>query len=141
MSQTVILHGRSQREFAKSLVDKAPQDAVLTIKAAKRTTAQNDLLWALLSDVSRSKPEGRVHTPDVWKSLVMHACSHAVQFEMGLNGQPFPVGFKSSKLTVSEMSDLITWIIQYGDEHGVQWTSRDEITPLSSSSTSETEGR
>lgn len=127
MSQTIILHGPSQRSFAKSLIDKAPKDAVLTIKAAKRTIPQNDRLWAMLSDISRAKPEGRQHTPETWKILTMHACGHAVQFETGLNGQPFPVGFSSSKLSVAQMTDLITWIRQYGDEHGVQWTDPQDI--------------
>ncbi|RWO34778.1 MAG: hypothetical protein EOS10_00295 [Mesorhizobium sp.] len=122
MAQTVILRGQSQRDFAKALLDRAPADAVVTIKAATRSNDQNALMWCLLSDLSRAKPEGRMHTTDVWKQLVMHACGHAVQFELGLNGQPFPTGFKSSRLTKNEMSDLIEWIYQYGAEHGVVWT-------------------
>lgn len=120
--QTIILHGPSQRAFAKQMIDRAPADAVLSVREAKRSLDQNSKLWALLSDVSRSKPAGRRHTPEVWKTLFMHACGHAVQFEMGLNGQPFPSGFSSSKLTKSQMADLITFIIQWGDENGVVWT-------------------
>jgi hypothetical protein len=122
MAQTLILDGPRQRAIAKQLIDAAPRDAVLTIKPQTRTNEQNALMWCLLSDLSRAKPEGRMHTPEVWKQLVMHACGHAVQFETGLNGQPFPTGFRSSRLTKHEMADLITWIIQYGDEQGVQWT-------------------
>lgn len=76
----------------------------------------------MLSDLSRAKPEGRMHTPEVWKHLVMHACGHAVQFEIGLNGQPFPTGFRSSRLTKAQMSDLIEWVYAYGAEHGVVWS-------------------
>lgn len=120
--QTIILHGNSQREFAKRLIDKAPVGAVLNVKEAKRTTDQNAKMWAMLSDISRAKPEGRQKTTEVWKQLFMHACGHEVQFETGLNGQPFPTGFRSSQMTVTQMADLITFIQQYGDEHGVQWT-------------------
>lgn len=120
--QTVILAGPTQRQFAKTLIDRAPVNAVLNIKEATRTGDQNNKLWALLSDLSRAKPEGRRHTPEVWKALVMHACGHAVQFEIGLNGQPFPIGFRSSRLTKSQMSDLIEWILQYGAEQGVVWS-------------------
>lgn len=126
MAQTVLLIGPSQRAFAKSLIDKAPAGAVLSIRESKRTNDQNALMWCLLSDISRSMPDGRRHTPEVWKELMMHACGHAVQFEMGLNGQPFPVGFRSSKLTKSQMADLITFIQQYGDEKGVVWTGPEE---------------
>ena len=127
MSQTVILHGQSQKLFAKNLIDKAPVGAVLTIREANRSIDQNSKLWAMLSDVSRSMPDGRRHTAEVWKTLFMHACGHAVQFETGLNGQPFPTGFRSSRLTKSQMADLITFILQWGDEKGVVWTDPEDL--------------
>lgn len=120
--QTVILHGPSQKAFALSLIEKAPADAVLTIRPATRTVDQNSKLWAMLSDVSRAMPDGRRHVPEVWKTLFMHACGHSVQFEMGLNGQPFPTGFRSSKLTKAQMGELIEFIYSYGAEKGVVWT-------------------
>src|SRR3569623_1398765 len=70
----------------------------------------------------RATPEGRCQTPEVWKALFMHACGHAVQFENGLNGQPFPTGFRSSRLTKAEMSELIECILEYGARHGVRWS-------------------
>lgn len=126
MAQTVILAGPSQRAFAKNLIDKAPAGAVMTVREATRTNDQNAKMHAMLSDVSRAMPDGRRHTPEVWKALFMHACGHAVQFEMGLNGQPFPIGFRSSRLTKSQMSDLIETIYQYGAEKGVVWTEPQE---------------
>jgi hypothetical protein len=122
MAQTVILRAASQRSFAKMLIDRAPLDAVVTIREAGRTLDQNAALWAALSDISRAKPDGRMHTPEVWKELMMHACGHACQFEMGLDGQPFPVGFRSSKLTKSQMSDLLEFVHEYGARHGVMFT-------------------
>ena len=127
MAQTVILVGPSQRAFAKQLIDRAPYEAIVTVKAATRSNEQNAKLWAMLSDLSRAKPEGRMHTPEVWKQLVMHACGHAVQFEIGLNGQPFPTGFRSSRLNKAQMSDLIEWIYAYGAEHGVVWTEPERV--------------
>lgn len=123
MAQTVRLAGDSQRQLAKRLVDAAPKDAVVKISEATRTTDQNSKLWAMLSDVSRSKPEGRTHTPEMWKALFMNACGHEVQFLNGIEGgNPFPVGFSSSRLKVSEMRDLIDFIASYGDRHGVRWS-------------------
>ena len=120
--QTVILRGASQRALAKQLIDRAPADAVVQISEAKRSLDQNAKMHAMLSDISRAKPEGRMHTPEVWKTLMMHACGHAVQFELGLNGQPFPVGFRSSRLTKAQMSDLIEFIAEYGARHNVLWS-------------------
>lgn len=120
--QTIILRGSSQRDLACQMIRNAPVDAVVNIREATRTTDQNSKMWAMLSDVSRARPEGRAHTSEVWKNLFMHACGHAVQFEMGLDGQPFPTGFRSSRLTVRQMSDLITFIYAWGDARGVRWS-------------------
>jgi hypothetical protein len=125
MAQTVILRGQSQRLFAKNLIDRAPVDAVVTVREAARTLDQNALMWSLISDVSRAKPEGRMHTPEVWKCLFLSACGHAVQFEVGLDGKPFPVGFHSSRLNKAQMSDLLDFIQEYGARHNVNWTTPD----------------
>lgn len=120
--QVTILRGEPQRALAKRIIDAAPVDAVVSVKAPTRTLDQNSLLWAMLSDVSRAAPDGRRHTPDVWKALFLSACGHAVQFETGLDGHPFPIGFRSSRLTKGQMSDLIEFISSYGAEKGVKWT-------------------
>ncbi|MHA6684449.1 recombination protein NinB [Mesorhizobium sp. A556] len=123
MAQTVILDGPRQKAVAKNLIDRAPFNAVLTIKEATRNLDQNARMWAMLSDVSRSKPEGRHWTPETWKAAFMHSLGHQVQFCEGLdNSGPFPLGFRSSRLTVRQMADLITVIQEYGDRHEVAWT-------------------
>lgn len=120
--QTVILASEAQRRLAHGLIDKAPAGAVVNVREATRNRDQNARMWAMISDVSRAKPEGRCHTPDMWKALFMKACDHEVTFIMGLDGEPFPVGFRSSRLTVRQMADLITVIAEYGDRHGVRWS-------------------
>jgi hypothetical protein len=121
--QTVRLIGPTQREFAKSLIDRAPADAVVNIREATRSTDQNAKMWAMLSDVSRAQPEGRRWTTETWKCAFMHALGHQVQFAEALDGcGPFPIGFRSSRLSKGQMADLITYIGEYGDRHGVQWS-------------------
>ena len=122
MTQVVHLLGNYQRELAKKLIDKAPANAVVKISPEKRSDDQNAKMWAMLSDVSRAKPEGRRHVPEVWKCLFMQACGHEVAFEQGLDGRPFPIGFHSSKLTKAQMSDIIEFIYSYGAKHGVKWS-------------------
>lgn len=123
--QRVNLRGEAQRELARHLVTVAPPDAVVTIREATRSGAQNDKMWAMLSDVSRAKPQGRRHTPEVWKCLFMAACGHAVQFEAGLDGHPFPIGFRSSRLSKRQMNDLIEFIYAFGAQNNIEWS--DEI--------------
>lgn len=117
----IYLVGNTQREYAHRAVREAPKGCVVSITKPKRTIPQNDKLWAILTDISKAQPDGRQHTPDVWKCLMMKACGHAVQFELGIDGQPFPVGYSSSKLNKEQMCDLITCALEYGDRHGVEW--------------------
>lgn len=127
MAQTVVLVGDSQRSFAKQLIDKAPKNAVVSIKEATRSNEQSAKMYAMLSDISRAKPDGRRWTPDTWKAAFMNSTGHQVQFCEGLDDSgPFPLGFRSSRLTVKQMSDLIEVIYEYGTRHGVRWTHKEE---------------
>lgn len=126
MSQTIILRGDMQRALAKRMIDHAPPDAIVKIGAATRTTDQNNKMWAMLSDISRAKPEGRMHRPEIWKCLFMNALGHETWFETGLNNRPFPIGFQSSRLTKAQMADLIEFIYAYGAEHNVKWSENYE---------------
>jgi hypothetical protein len=87
-----------------------------------RSLDQNNLMWSLLTDISVAMPLGRRHTPDDWKAIAMNACSWECAFLEGLDGRPFPIGFRSSKLTKSQMSTLIDWLRAFGDENNVKWT-------------------
>ncbi len=121
MTHAVRLTGAAQRSYAKRLIDAAPDYAVVTVKAGDRTLDQNALMWTLLTKISQAKPEGRRWTPETWKCAFMHSLGHQVQFADGLDGSgPFPLGFRSSKLSKPQMADLITCIMEYADRHGVQ---------------------
>lgn len=122
MTQTVVLTSPKSRQTAHMLIEAAPHGAVVSVKAATRTNDQNDYMWALLSEISRAKPEGRRWTPETWKAAFMHSLGHQVQFCEGLDGSgPFPLGFRSSRLSKQQMADLITCIIEYGTRHGVKF--------------------
>lgn len=124
MTATLIIND-STRKRAHEWLDVAPHGSVVTFSRPKRTLDQNAYLWALLTDLSRQKPQGIEHTPEMWKNLVMQACGHDVQFITGLDGNPFPVGFRSSKMKKDQMSELIEWILMWGAENGVKFS--DEV--------------
>lgn len=118
--QTIILNGDYKRMQAKRLIDAAPHGATLNIKEAKRTQDQNALMWSLLSQISRAKPDGRVLDTDTWKALFMHAAGFSCTFEPTLDGKGVvPLGFKSSRLRKAEFSDLIEAIFAFAAEKGI----------------------
>jgi hypothetical protein len=115
----IALHGRADRERAVRTIAAAPPGSIVEVRAPRRTLDQNAMLWSALSQISMAKPQGRNHTPEVWKCLFMHAAGHAVQFEPGLDGSPFPIGFRSSKLTQAQFATLIDFILAYAAEQGI----------------------
>lgn len=123
MTDTIILSAPARRAFAKHRIDAAPDYAVVKIGAGDRTPDQNAKMWAMLTDVAMAAPEGRKWTPETWKCAFMHSLGHQVLFCEGIDGSgPFPLGFRSSRLTKAQMSDLIEVIYEYGSRHGVRWS-------------------
>lgn len=121
--QTIILGTERAAKEAVRVIIHAPPGSVCNVKPPRRTDDQNSLMWALLGDVSRAKPEGRVLPPEHWKALFMQAAGFKFTWEPGLDGEGVvPIGFKSSRLTKSEFSDLIEVIREYGARHGVKWS-------------------
>jgi hypothetical protein len=125
--QTIILAGDRQRGLAKQLIDRAPPRAVLNIREASRSSEQNDKMWAMLGDVSRAKPGGRNKPPHKWKAIFMDACGHKPEYDETLEGDSFIcLGYKSSRLSKAQMSDLIECIYEYGARHNVVWSEPKE---------------
>lgn len=67
MPYKVRLTGSRQRMYAHQLIDAAPDQSTVTIVGGDRTIDQNAKMWAMLTDVALSRPEGRKWTPEAWK--------------------------------------------------------------------------
>lgn len=121
---TTILNGPVARERAKMLIDRAPAGYISAVDAPRRSNQQNDKMWALLGELSVAKPDGRSLPPHKWKSIMMDAAGKKPDWERSADGESMVcVGYKSSRLTKSEMSDVIEAIYEYGARHGVQFTN------------------
>jgi hypothetical protein len=116
---TVKITDAQRRAYAVECVRLAPTGSVVTIREASRSLDQNAALWAALEDVAKAKPEGREHDTETWKCLFLHKLEHELRFEIGLDGRPFPMGFRSSHLSKAQFSDLLESIHEYGARHGV----------------------
>lgn len=119
MKLVYILHDDRYRVKARQSVTLSDLGSVVTIKGPTRSLDQNAKLWAMLTDISEAQPHGITQPPDLWKCSFMVACGHEIRTARGINGETFPLGVKSSALTVKEMADLITFIYAWADEQGV----------------------
>jgi hypothetical protein len=123
MARTIRLLGQQQRDIAKCDVDRAPPGYVVTIREPTRTGDQNAKMWAMLSDIARAKPQGRALEAETWKVLFMDSIGKKPRWEPSLDGDGVVnTGYRSSRLRVAEMAELIEAIYEYGAVHGVQWS-------------------
>ncbi len=123
MAAVVMLSDATSRARAKHWVNIAENGVTVVFREPSRTDAQNAKMWAMINDVARQKDKhGRDMDRDDWKAAFMRACGHEVKYATGLDGRPFPRGYSSRKLNIGQMADLITFIQQWGDEVGIEWS-------------------
>lgn len=124
----IVMESDFDRQKAKHWVDKAPVGTRIEFKASKRTLPQNDLFWAILTEVSQQVTHaGNRYDPTEWKAMFLHAYGREVRFLPGLDGKTFlPIEQSSSDLSKQEMTDLIEFILSWGAQNGV--TFREHTT-------------
>lgn len=117
-----ILANDNVRARVIGLIKRLKKGWAVKVQKRNRSSEQNALFWVLLTELSKTKPQGRIHTPEVWKCLIMNARDYETSFEIGLDDKPFPVGFRSSHLTVQQMTELIEFTYAWGAQNGVEWS-------------------
>ena len=107
-------------ETAHKWIDAAPKWTTVTFHKPRRSLPQNARMWAMLSEIAdAAEHNGRKYSPEAWKCLFMHALGHEAKFMVGLSGEPFPVGFRSSRLSKEQMGELMDFIEAWAAESGV----------------------
>jgi hypothetical protein len=119
----VRLIGDTQRAYAKRLIDGADAGYVMRLGAETRRDVQNRKLWPMLKDIQQQVPGFDVYTTEDIKHRFMNALGTEMRFLPELEGQGmFPVGMRSSTLTVAQFSGLVELIYAFGAKHNVRWS-------------------
>lgn len=120
---SVRLTGQSQRAHAKQLIDEAPDGYVMKLGAETRRDAQNRKLWPMLQDIQRQVPGFETYSTEDIKFRFLNHLGTEMRFLPTLENEGvFPVGLKSSTLTVQQFSGLIELMYKFGAERGVRWS-------------------
>ena len=131
-----ILNGLMDRDRACRLIVQAPAGARVTVKGARRTLPQNDLLWAALTDVARQAEwAGKRRTPDQWKDLftaAFRSVRDGLEIVPGLEGGFMLLGLHTSDLSKAEMTDLIEYIFAWGAGNGVTFSTPEPADGITS---------
>lgn len=124
----LTLHTEEDRKRARTYVNSAPPGTRVEFKSVKRSLPQNDLMWAMLTDISAQKEHfGRKYTPEVWKLLMMDGLGREMKFVPSLDGSTVvPLGQSSSDLSREEMTALIDFIQCWGAENSVTFHGQRE---------------
>lgn len=124
---TIKLIDGERRTRAAQAIHRVPDDWVVTIAPPSRTLDQNALLWAALNDIARAKPDGREMTAEQWKCAFMDAAGFRPEFVPALEGSGFIcLGYKSSRLSKTEFSELVECVFEFGARKGVLWSLPEE---------------
>ena len=123
----IFVHDTARRQAAAFCMI-APEGYHCRIEPPTRNLAQNALLHGVLTDIAEQVEwHGQKLPMEVWKRLCMAAwlreAGEQPMLIPALDGNGFDVIFeKTSKLSVSQCSELVEWCFAFGVEHGVKFT-------------------
>lgn len=123
---TFHLRRETDRPKLIAWAEKAPVGWHIEFREPTRSLDANAKMWAALQDISdQVEWYGEKHTKDDWKTILT-ASWKKQRAVPGVDGGFVVLGAHTSKMTVSEMSELIELIHAFGAQHGVKWSGPDE---------------
>lgn len=122
----ILSHPLARRNAANACAN-APNGYRVEIKERTRTLDQNDLLWSILTDLSKQVDwsiNGKLEklSPEDWKDILTASLDQEHRIAEGVRGGFVMLGRRTSKMGVRKMSELINFAHSVGDEKGVQWS-------------------
>lgn len=124
--------GKALAWLAKALTFSAGKPWVMELREAKRSDDQNDALHGLIDQILKQRPRhvGMRMTKESYKAVFMHALGREAPMIPNLDGDGFfPMGLSTSKLTVSECSELIESILAWCAREGLTIKHFGEFDP------------
>lgn len=128
MQKTQInLIDRQRKDYAKQIIDTCPEDFVCILRQRTRSLDQNAILHGILGDISKQVTwHGQKFNIDMWKRLCVASWLREINespiMVPALDGNGVDVIYqKTSKLNVSQCSELIEWCLKFGAENDVRF--------------------
>lgn len=117
-----LVHQEARRRAVQAVLE-APEGHVVTIKPPTRSLEQNAALWSFLNDIAQQVVwHGRKLDAESWKNIFSSSLRKQ-DVVPNLDGTGFVVmGVSTSKMSKSEMSELLELIQCFGAERNVKWS-------------------
>lgn len=127
MRQVFQLSHDQARRNAAAAVMQAPENHRVEIKPRTRSLDSNAKMWAMLADVSKQivwPVNGQMErlSPEDWKSIITASLAQENRMAVGIQGGFVMLGKSTSKMTISEMSEVIEFLYSFGSDRDVVWS-------------------
>jgi hypothetical protein len=127
MSRWSFIITEASRARILEWVRRAPVGFRIELKEAKRSDAQNRLMWPLLTEISAQLLwHGQKYSPDDWKDFMMHQLGNG-RWMPAEEGGMIPIGMRTSDLGKTEFSDLIEVIRSFAARQGIELHDEHEV--------------
>lgn len=120
----ILAHAEARRR-AIAAVEESPQGYVVTVAPPKRSGPQNDMLHALLGEISARLPwAGKMRSKEVWKRLTtaawLRARGDSVEVLPALDGHGVDIVYSpTSSLSKGECAELLDFVTAWAAEAGL----------------------
>ena len=126
-----ILRNEAIKQYALQQLSAIQPDEVrppvIEQREMTRTLDQNAKMWAVLTDIAKQVEwYGQMLKPEEWKHI-LSASLKKQKAVPGIDGGFVVHGLSTSKMTVSEMRDLIELSHAFGAERGVDFSYEAEL--------------
>lgn len=121
----IVIRDGADRALARRWLDQAKPGSRITFKGPQRNLDQNAKLWAALTDIARQCTlNGFRWTTDQWKVIFLEALGRETELIPAIGGGFIHYGKSSSDLSVTEMSELLDFIMAWGAENNVVFSDQ-----------------
>ena len=122
----ILSHDTARRNAAQAVMQ-APENWRVELRERTRSLDQNNVMWSVLTDLSRQVQwpvNGALETmtPENWKDVITASLTEENKIAQGIRGGFVMLGKSTSRMTIREMVDVITFAHAFGSERDVQWS-------------------
>ena len=126
LAHYVMAHDRA-REGAARFCREAPAGTVVEFKEPTRSLEQNAKMWPMLQDIAEHVDwpvDGKLQRlpKEDWKIILTAGLRKNQRVAQGIDGGFCLLGDSTSRMSVKEMAELITFIEWFGAERGVTFS-------------------
>lgn len=123
---SVVVRSDADRVLLADWAYRVPVGTRVDWRGPRRSTDQNDLMWARLTDLSRNLDwYGQKLTPEDWKDMFTASLRKA-RVVPGLDPGSFvPLGMRTSDMSKDEMTALLDLIDAFAAERGVTFNEEE----------------